>query len=666
MQTAQKMFELHSEYKPTGDQPQAIEALVKGFQEGNQFQTLLGVTGSGKTFTMANVIAQLNKPTLVIAHNKTLAAQLYGEFKEYFPSNAVEYFVSYYDYYQPEAYVPSTDTYIAKDSSINDEIDKLRLSATASLTERRDVVVIASVSCIYGLGSPEEYAGMSMSLRPGMMKDRDEVIRGLIEMQYNRNDMDLDRCCFRVRGDVLEICPAQGGEYLIRVEFFGDEIDRITEADPLTGQVHAVLEHVMIFPASHYVVAQEKIHAACKVIEQELEERVKYFKGEDMLLEAQRISERTNFDVEMLRETGFCSGIENYSRHLNGMAEGEPPFTLLDYFKDDFLIIIDESHMTIPQIRGMFAGDRSRKNTLVDYGFRLPSALDNRPLCFEEFESHIDQMLFVSATPSDYEAAHELFRTEQIIRPTGLLDPEVDVRPVEGQIDDLISEINKVVADKGKVLVTTLTKRMAEDLTDYMNDVGIRVKYLHSDIDTLERAEIIRDMRLDVFDVLVGINLLREGLDIPEIELVAILDADKEGFLRSATSLIQTIGRAARNAKGHVVMYADDMTDSMNVALTETNRRRKIQQAYNEEHGITPQTIQKAVRDLISISKTIAKEEQRFEKDPESMSREELEKLVKEVEKQMKRAAADLNFEAAAELRDRMVELKTRLRDFDK
>ena len=659
-------FKLVSEYAPTGDQPAAIEALVDGFKKGNQFQTLLGVTGSGKTFTMANIIQALNKPTLVIAHNKTLAGQLYGEFKEFFPENAVEYFVSYYDYYQPEAYVPSTDTYIAKDSSINDEIDKLRLSATASLTERRGVGGIASVSCIYGLGSPEEYAGMSMSLRPGMMKDRDEVIRGLIEMQYNRNDMDLDRCCFRVRGDVLEICPAQGGEYLIRVEFFGDEIDRITEADPLTGQVHAVLEHVMIFPASHYVVAQEKIHAACKVIEQELEERVKYFKGEDMLLEAQRISERTNFDVEMLRETGFCSGIENYSRHLNGMAEGEPPFTLLDYFKDDFLIIIDESHMTIPQIRGMFAGDRSRKNTLVDYGFRLPSALDNRPLCFEEFESHIDQMLFVSATPSDYEAAHELFRTEQIIRPTGLLDPEVDVRPVEGQIDDLISEINKVVADKGKVLVTTLTKRMAEDLTDYMNDVGIRVKYLHSDIDTLERAEIIRDMRLDVFDVLVGINLLREGLDIPEIELVAILDADKEGFLRSATSLIQTIGRAARNAKGHVVMYADDMTDSMNVALTETSRRRKIQQAYNEEHGITPQTIQKAVRDLISISKTIAKEEQRFEKDPESMSREELEKLVKEVEKQMKRAAADLNFEAAAELRDRMVELKTRLRDFDK
>lgn len=659
-------FKLVSEYAPTGDQPAAIEALVEGFRQGNQFQTLLGVTGSGKTFTMANIIQALNKPTLVIAHNKTLAGQLYGEFKEFFPENAVEYFVSYYDYYQPEAYVPSTDTYIAKDSSINDEIDKLRLSATASLTERRDVVVIASVSCIYGLGSPEEYMGMSMSLRPGMTKDRDEVIRGLIEMQYNRNDLDLDRCCFRVRGDVLEIYPAQGGDFLIRVEFFGDEIERIAETDPLTGQVHATLDHVMIFPASHYVVAREKIVKACDLIEEELDERIRYFKGEDRLLEAQRISERTNFDVEMLKETGFCSGIENYSRHLNGMAEGEPPFTLLDYFKDDFLIIIDESHMTIPQIRGMFAGDRSRKNTLVDYGFRLPSALDNRPLCFEEFEGHIDQMLFVSATPSDYEAAHELFRTEQIIRPTGLLDPEVSVRPVEGQIDDLISEINQVVADKGKVLVTTLTKRMAEDLTSYMNDVGVRVKYLHSDIDTLERAQIIRDMRLDVFDVLVGINLLREGLDIPEIALVAILDADKEGFLRSATSLIQTIGRAARNAKGRVIMYADNMTDSMNVAITETNRRRGIQQEYNEEHGITPTSIQKAVRDLISISKTIAKEEQRFEKDPESMSKAELEKLIKDVEKQMKRAAADLNFEAAAELRDRMVELKTKLRDFDK
>jgi len=659
-------FKLVSQYQPTGDQPAAIDALVEGFRKGNQFQTLLGVTGSGKTFTMANIIQALNKPTLVIAHNKTLAGQLYGEFKEFFPENAVEYFVSYYDYYQPEAYVPSTDTYIAKDSSINDEIDKLRLSATASLTERRDVVVIASVSCIYGLGSPEEYMGMSMSLRPGMTKDRDEVIRGLIEMQYNRNDMDLDRCCFRVRGDVLEINPAQGGDHLIRVEFFGDEIDRIAETDPLTGQVHATLEHVMIFPASHYVVAREKIIKACDRIEEELTDRIRYFKGEDRLLEAQRISERTNFDIEMLRETGFCSGIENYSRHLNGMAEGEPPFTLLDYFKDDFLIIIDESHMTIPQIRGMFAGDRSRKNTLVDYGFRLPSALDNRPLCFEEFEGHIDQMLFVSATPSDYEAAHELFRTEQIIRPTGLLDPEVSVRPVEGQIDDLISEINQVVADKGKVLVTTLTKRMAEDLTSYMNEVGVRVKYLHSDIDTLERAQIIRDMRLDVFDVLVGINLLREGLDIPEIQLVAILDADKEGFLRSATSLIQTIGRAARNAKGRVIMYADNMTDSMHTAITETNRRRAIQQDYNEAHGITPTSIQKAVRDLISISKTIAKEEQRFEKDPESMSRAELEKLIKDVEKQMKRAAADLNFEAAAELRDRMVELKTKLRDFDK
>ncbi len=659
-------FKLKSPYQPTGDQPQAIRELVEGFRRGNQFETLLGVTGSGKTFTMANIIQALNKPTLIIAHNKTLAGQLYGEFKEFFPENAVEYFVSYYDYYQPEAYVPSTDTYIAKDSSINDEIDKLRLSATASLTERRDVVVIASVSCIYGLGSPEEYAGMSMSLRPGMQRDRDEVIRGLIEMQYSRNDMDLDRCCFRVRGDVLEVYPAQGGDYLIRIEFFGDEIDRIAQTDPLTGQVHATLEHVMIYPASHYVVPQEKINVACKEIEKELEGRVKYFKSEDKLLEAQRISERTNFDIEMLKETGFCSGIENYSRHLNGMAEGEPPFTLLDYFKDDFLIIIDESHITIPQIRGMFAGDRSRKNTLVDYGFRLPSALDNRPLCFEEFEQHIDQMLFVSATPSDYEADHELLRTEQIIRPTGLLDPEVEVRPVEGQIDDLISEVNKEVKNHHKVLVTTLTKRMAEDLTDYMKEVGIRVKYLHSDIDTLERAEIIRDMRLDVFDVLVGINLLREGLDIPEISLVAILDADKEGFLRSETSLIQTIGRAARNAEGHVIMYADNMTDSMRAAITETNRRREIQQKYNEEHNITPQTIKKAVRDLISISKAVAKEEMRFEKDPESMDKKELEKLIKNVEKQMKKAAADLNFEAAAQLRDQMVELKEKYNNFDK
>lgn len=661
----QARFVLHSDYQPTGDQPQAIKDLVDGFKKGNQFQTLLGVTGSGKTFTMANVIAALNKPTLVIAHNKTLAGQLYGEFKEFFPENAVEYFVSYYDYYQPEAYVPSSDTYIAKDSSINDEIDKLRLSATASLSERRDVVVVASVSCIYGLGSPDDYKEMIVSLRPGMVKDRDQVIRELIDIQYERNDLDLDRGCFRVRGDVVEIYPAQGGDYLIRVEFFGDEIDRIAETDPLTGQVHAILEHVAIFPASHYVVPQEKINAACKAIEEELDERIRYFKSEDKLLEAQRISERTNFDVEMLRETGFCSGIENYSRHLNGMPEGAMPHTLMDYFGDDYLIIIDESHMTIPQIGAMYTGDRSRKTTLVDYGFRLPSALDNRPLCFEEFEQHIDQMMFVSATPSTYEEEHELLRTEQIIRPTGLLDPEISVRPVEGQIDDLISEVNKETAKHNKVLVTTLTKRMAEDLTDYMKDAGIRVKYLHSDIDTLERAEIIRDMRLDVFDVLVGINLLREGLDIPEISLVAILDADKEGFLRSETSLIQTIGRAARNAEGHVIMYADTMTDSMRAAIDETERRRRIQQKYNEEHGITPQTIKKAVRDLISISKVIEKEEMRFEKDPESMNREELEKLIEKVQKQMKKAAADLNFEAAAELRDKMVELKTKLRELD-
>ena len=628
----QKPFKLHSEYQPTGDQPAAIAELVKGFQEGNQFQTLLGVTGSGKTFTMANVIAALNKPTLVIAHNKTLAGQLYGEFKEFFPENAVEYFVSYYDYYQPEAYVPSSDTYIAKDSSINDEIDKLRLSAT-------------------------------VSLRPGMVKDRDQVLRELVNIQYTRNDMDLQRGCFRVRGDCVEVYPAQGGDYFIRIEFFGDEIDRIAEVEPLSGRVHAVLNHVAVFPASHYVVSQEKIKIACDNIEKELEAQVKFFKGEDKLIEAQRIAERTNFDVEMMRETGFCSGIENYSRHLNGMPPGAPPLTLMDFFRDDYLIIIDESHMTIPQIRGMYAGDRSRKATLVDYGFRLPSAMDNRPLNFEEFESHIDQMLFVSATPSDYEGEHELLRTEQIIRPTGLLDPKVDVRPVEGQIDDLVGEINRETEKHNKVLVTTLTKRMAEDLTAYMKDVGIRVKYLHSDIDTLERAQIIRDMRLDVFDVLVGINLLREGLDIPEISLVAILDADKEGFLRSSTSLIQTIGRAARNVEGHVVMYADTITDSMRTALEETSRRREIQMKYNEEHGITPQSIKKAVRDLISISKAVAKEELRFEKDPESMSRKELEKLIAQVQKEMQRAAADLNFEAAAELRDKMVDLKGKLRD---
>ncbi|MBQ7782183.1 MAG: excinuclease ABC subunit UvrB [Lachnospiraceae bacterium] len=661
----EQIFKLHSEYKPTGDQPQAIAELVEGFKQGNQFQTLLGVTGSGKTFTMANVIAALNKPTLIIAHNKTLAGQLYGEFKEFFPENAVEYFVSYYDYYQPEAYVPSTDTYIAKDSAINEEIDRLRLSATASLTERKDVIVVASVSCIYGLGSPDDYQGMVVSLRPGMEKDRDRVLRELIDIQYDRNDMDLQRGSFRVRGDVVEIYPAQGGDYLIRIEFFGDEIDRICEVEPLTGQVHATLNHIAIFPASHYVVAPDKIKRACDDIEKELEERIRFFKGEDKLLEAQRISERTNFDVEMLRETGFCSGVENYSRHLSGMKAGEPPHCLMDYFGDDFLIIIDESHITIPQIGGMYAGDRSRKTTLVDYGFRLPSALDNRPLNFEEFEGHIDQMLFVSATPSNYEEEHELLRTEQIIRPTGLLDPEISVRPVEGQIDDLLGEIRKEIDKHNKVLVTTLTKRMAEDLTDYMKEVGIRVKYLHSDIDTLERAEIIRDMRLDVFDVLVGINLLREGLDIPEISLVAILDADKEGFLRSATSLIQTVGRAARNAEGHVIMYADNMTDSMKTAIEETERRRNIQQKYNEAHGITPQTIKKAVRELISISKVIAKEELKFEKDPESMNRKELEKLIADVQKKMQKAAADLNFEAAAELRDKMVELKTVLRDLE-
>ena len=659
-------FELVSEYAPTGDQPQAIAELVKGFKEGNQFETLLGVTGSGKTFTMANVIQALNKPTLIISHNKTLAAQLYGEMKEFFPNNAVEYFVSYYDYYQPEAYVPSTDTYIAKDSSINDEIDKLRLSATAALIERKDVIIVSSVSCIYGLGEPENFEKMMVSLRPGMEKDRDEVIRQLIDIQYDRNDMDFHRGTFRVRGDTVEIFPADRGETAIRVEFFGDEIDRITEIDVLTGEIKSRLEHISIFPASHYVVPQEKINQAAVEIEKEMEERVRYFKGEDKLIEAQRIAERTNFDIEMLRETGFCSGIENYSRHLTNQKPGEPPHTLLDYFPEEFLIIVDESHITIPQIRGMYAGDRSRKTTLVDYGFRLPSALDNRPLNFEEFEGHIDQMLFVSATPSEYEENHEMLRTEQIIRPTGLLDPKIDVRPVDGQIDDLIAEVHKETAAGHKILITTLTKRMAEDLTDYMKEVGIRVKYLHSDIDTLERAEIIRDLRLDIFDVLVGINLLREGLDIPEITLVAILDADKEGFLRSETSLIQTIGRAARNSEGHVIMYADTVTDSMRVAIEETERRRAIQQAYNEEHGITPQTIRKSVRDLISISKKVAQEELEFSKDPESMSRKELEKLIREVTKKMEKAAAELNFEAAAELRDKMIALKEQLRDIDK
>ena len=659
-------FELHSEYKPTGDQPQAIAELVKGFKEGNQFETLLGVTGSGKTFTMANVIAQLNKPTLILAHNKTLAAQLYGEFKEFFPENAVEYFVSYYDYYQPEAYVPSSDTYIAKDSAINDEIDKLRLSATAAMSERKDVIIISSVSCIYGLGSPQEFQGMMISLRPGMTKDRDEVIRELIDIQYTRNEMDFHRSTFRVRGDTLEIFPANSSDTAVRVEFFGDEIDRISEIDVLTGEIKCQLAHIGIFPASHYVVPAEQIQKAAIAIEEELKERVDYFKSEDKLIEAQRISERTNFDIEMMKETGFCSGIENYSRHLSGLEPGQPPYTLLDYFGDDFLLIIDESHKTVPQVGAMYAGDQNRKQTLVDHGFRLPSAKDNRPLSFEEFENKLDQVLFVSATPGDYEYDHELLRAEQIIRPTGLLDPKVEVRPVEGQIDDLISEVNKETAKKNKVLITTLTKRMAEDLTQYMKDVGIRVRYLHSDIDTLERAEIIRDMRLDVFDVLVGINLLREGLDIPEITLVAILDADKEGFLRSETSLIQTIGRAARNSNGHVIMYADVMTDSMRNAIEETNRRREIQEAYNEEHGITPTTIKKAVRDLIAVSKAVAETEVKLKKDPESMSKKELKNLISQLEKQMRQAAADLNFEQAAELRDKMIELKKNLADAEK
>ena len=648
-------FKLKAPYKPTGDQPQAIAELVKGFKEGNQCQTLLGVTGSGKTFTMANVIQQLQKPTLVIAHNKTLAAQLYGEFKEMFPDNAVEYFVSYYDYYQPEAYVPSSDTYIAKDSSVNEEIDKLRLSATAALIERRDVIVIASVSCIYGLGEPENFEQMMVSLRPGMEKDRDEVLRQLIDIQYDRNDMDFKRGTFRVRGDTVEIVPADRGDTAIRVEFFGDEIDRISEIDMLTGEVKNTLNHIAIFPASHYVVPKERMEKAIRNIEIELEEQVKYFKAEGKLLEAQRIAERTNFDIEMMRETGFCSGIENYSRHLAGLAPGQPPNTLMDYFPDDFIIMIDESHKTVPQIGGMYHGDQSRKRTLVEYGFRLPSALDNRPLSFDEFESKIDQVMFVSATPGKYEEEHELLRAEQVIRPTGLLDPEVEVRPVEGQIDDLIGEVNKEIANKHKILITTLTKRMAEDLTDYMRELGIRVRYLHSDIDTLERTEIVRDMRLDVFDVLVGINLLREGLDIPEITLVAILDADKEGFLRSETSLIQTIGRAARNAEGHVIMYADTITASMRAALDETQRRREVQMAYNEEHGITPKTIQKAVRDLIAVSKKVAASEVQMEKDPESMSEKELEKLIKELEKQMKKAAA--------ELRDKLIELKKTLQE---
>ena len=655
-------FKLHSEYAPTGDQPQAIKELVDGFKSGNQFQTLLGATGSGKTFTMANVITAIGRPTLIIAHNKTLAAQLYSEMKEFFPENAVEYFVSYYDYYQPEAYVPSTDTYIAKDSALNDEIDKLRHSATSALSERDDVIIVASVSCIYGLGSPIDYKSMVISLRPGMIKDRDEVIHKLVDIQYDRSDMDFKRGTFRVRGDTIEIFPAYENTRAYRVEFFGDEVDRISEIDVVTGQAVLELGHVAIYPASHYVVSPEKMEIATKNILQECEEQVTFFKSNDRLLEAQRIDERTHYDVEMMKETGFCSGIENYSRHLIGNAPGQPPYTLIDYFPDDFLIIVDESHMTIPQIGAMYNGDRSRKTTLVDYGFRLPSALDNRPLRFDEFESHIDKMMFVSATPGKYEEAHELLRTEQIIRPTGLLDPEVEVRPVEGQIDDLISACNKEVEKGNKVLITTLTKKMAEDLTDYMREVGIRVKYLHSDIDTLERAEIIRDMRLDVFDVLVGINLLREGLDIPEIGLVAILDADKEGFLRSETSLIQTIGRAARNVDGHVIMYADTVTDSMKAAIDETNRRREIQNRYNVEHGITPQSIKKAVRDVIAISKATVKDSKTWKKDPESMDENELKALSKELEKKMRKAAAELDFETAAQMRDRMIEVNKLLR----
>ena len=656
-------FKLSSQFAPTGDQPQAIEALVNGFREGNQFQTLLGATGSGKTFTMANIIQKLQKPTLIIAHNKTLAAQLYGEFKEFFPENAVEYFVSYYDYYQPEAYVPSTDTYIEKDSAINDEIDKLRHSATAVLSERRDVIIIASVSCIYGLGSPIDYAEMVISLRQGMIKDRDEVIRKLVDIQYNRNDFDFHRGTFRVRGDIVEVFPAYVSNRAYRIEFFGDEIDKISEMDVLSGDVIAELSHIAIYPASHYIVPPDKMLKATQEILKECDEQVEFFKSKDKLIEAQRIYERTHFDVEMMRETGVCSGIENYSRHLIGAKAGDPPYTLIDYFPDDFLMIIDESHISVPQIRGMYAGDRARKMNLVQYGFRLPSALDNRPLEFSEFESKINQLLFVSATPSVYEDEHELLRAEQIIRPTGLLDPTISVRKVEGQIDDLVSEVFKEVENKHKVLITTLTKKMAEDLTDYMKDVGIKVRYLHSDIDTLERAEIIRDMRLDVFDVLVGINLLREGLDIPEITLVAILDADKEGFLRSTTSLIQTIGRAARNSEGRVIMYADRITDSMKAAIDETYRRRQIQEAYNKEHNITPTTIKKAVRDLIAISKAASEESKKLEKDPESMEDKELEKLAKDLDKAMKKAATELNFEEAARLRDRLLEVKKILFD---
>lgn len=657
-------FKLVSTFQPSGDQPEAIEKLVEGFRNGKKKETLLGVTGSGKTFTMANIITQLKKPTLILAHNKTLAAQLYSEFKEFFPENAVEYFVSYYDYYQPEAYVPHTDTFIEKDSSINDEIDKLRHSATASLSERDDVIIVASVSCIYGLGSPIDYKEMVISLRPGMIKERDEILKKLVAIQYDRNDIDFGRSTFRVRGDVVEIFPAASDEAAIRLEFFGDEIERITQINSLTGQVLCELGHVVIFPASHYVTSPENLEVAIQKIEAEMIERVKEFKEQDRLLEAQRLSERTGYDIEMLRETGFCSGIENYSRHLIGTAAGEPPHTLIDYFGKDLLMIIDESHMSIPQIRGMYAGDQARKQTLVDYGFRLPSAKDNRPLNFNEFESKINQVLFVSATPGPYEKEHEELSAEQVIRPTGLLDPNVEVRPVQGQIDDLLGEVRKEIEKKNKILITTLTKRMSEDLTNYLKEIGIRVRYLHSDIDTLERIEIIRDLRMDVFDVLIGINLLREGLDIPEVSFIAILDADKEGFLRSETALVQTIGRAARHENGRVIMYADRMTGSMERAIHETNRRRGIQEKYNELNGITPMSIKKSIRDIIRISK-VADEVSQYTAalDVESMDVKDVEMLIAKVTKDMKKAAADLQFEQAAALRDELLKIKKQYQD---
>lgn len=655
-------FKLVSNFKPTGDQPQAIEKLVEGVRRGYRYQTLLGVTGSGKTFTMANIIARLNRPTLVIAHNKTLAAQLYSEFKEFFPENAVEYFVSYYDYYQPEAYVPETDTYIEKDASINEEIDKLRHSATAALFERRDVIIIASVSCIYGLGDPIDYENLMLSLRPGMVKDRDEIIRKLVEIQYERNDINFTRGKFRVRGDVIEVFPASFSNKAIRIELFGDEIDRIAEIDVLTGEVLGYRKHVAIFPASHYATSRDKLERAIKSIREELEERYKELKEMGKIVEAERLWQRTNYDLEMLQEMGYCKGIENYSRHISGRPPGSPPYTLLDYFPEDFLIFIDESHVTIPQLRGMYNGDRSRKEALVEYGFRLPSAYDNRPLTFEEFEQRVNQVIFVSATPGPYEMEHSEQVVEQLIRPTGLVDPEVIVRPVKGQVDDLIAEIRKTVAKGYRVLVTTLTKKMAEDLTDYLKEMGIRVRYLHSDIETIERVEIIRDLRLGKFDVLIGINLLREGLDIPEVALVAILDADKEGFLRSETSLIQTIGRAARNAEGRVIMYADTITNSMRRAIDETNRRRKIQMEYNEKHGIVPKTVVKGVRDVIQATE-VAEEEEKYEKTAYSYDPDVIKSTIEQLEKEMRQAAIELQFEKAAKLRDMIFELRKQLEE---